>query len=221
MNTTRTTGPELVLVRHGRSQANDRRVISNRDLPHDLTGPGREQALAVATELAAHPYPVAALYTSPIPRARQTAQLIGLRLGADRIPLRLAPALSEIDCGVMEGRSDDVAWAAHDAALACWRDGDLAARVPGGESLLEVLGRVTPFLTEVARRHARQDVQVVLVTHGSLLQSVLPLVVEGLQADLVRPRPLPTGGIVRLVPQGAGLRCLSWDGTAPGSGAEH
>jgi broad specificity phosphatase PhoE len=63
----------LYFVRHGQSVANVQMVISNRDLFHPLTELGRQQAEALAQSLAE--VPVAALYSSPIVRAAQTAQI--------------------------------------------------------------------------------------------------------------------------------------------------
>ena len=64
----------LYFVRHGQSEAKVQRVISNRDLPHPLTELGRRQAEALARSLA--DVPLAALFSSPIMRAVQTAQIV-------------------------------------------------------------------------------------------------------------------------------------------------
>ncbi len=206
------TPPEIVLIRHGVSVANERRIISNRDLPHDLTALGRQQALALGARLAAEPRPVCAVYASPVPRARQTAHLLGLALGADRVPLAHCPALAEIDCGVIEGRSDAAAWELHDAVQTAWAAGDLTARVDGGESLVDVRARFEPFLREVLERHRDDDGLVLLVSHSSILRNVLPLIVPGLEAGFARATPLPPGGTVHLVPDGDWLRCRQWAG---------
>ena len=69
----------LYFVRHGQSEANVQMVISNRDLFHPLTELGRQQAEALAQSLAE--VPVAAIYSSPIVRAAQTAQIVAARHG--------------------------------------------------------------------------------------------------------------------------------------------
>src|SRR5512136_313555 len=102
-------------VRHGQSEANVQRVISNRDLPHPLTELGRRQADALAQALA--DVPLAAIYSSPIIRAVQTAQIVAASNG---LPLEIADALREPDCGIMEGRADEEAWAEHDRVVYDW-----------------------------------------------------------------------------------------------------
>ena len=64
-------GVTLLLVRHGQSAGNARRVFSgSADVP--LTATGRAQAAALADRLAHEP--IAAVYASPLSRARDTAR---------------------------------------------------------------------------------------------------------------------------------------------------
>jgi probable phosphoglycerate mutase len=99
---------KLIFSRHGESEANVLRVISNRDLPHPLTERGRIQAQALAERLAKRR--ILALYASPVLRAQQTALMVGGKLS---LSIHTAEALREFDCGVMEGRGDAEAWQAH------------------------------------------------------------------------------------------------------------
>src|SRR5438045_2997062 len=119
----------LFFTRHGESQANIERIISNRDLNHPLTAQGRAQANALAEQLA--PMKIIAIYARPILRAQQTAQIMAERLAA---PVITNTALREFDCGSMEGRGDAEAWAAHAAVIAAWAGGAYAQYIPGGES---------------------------------------------------------------------------------------
>ena len=101
----------LIFVRHGQSEANVTRTISNRDLPHSLTELGKDQALNLAETLAMREVQI--IYSSPILRARETADIVA---GACGIEVTVADELREFDCGVMEGRGDDEAWQAHNLA---------------------------------------------------------------------------------------------------------
>src|SRR5712691_6348769 len=87
----------LLLVRHGETDWNaEHRWQGHADVP--LNARGRKQAKALAEELA--PQGVDAIYTSDLSRARDTAAIVGERLG---VPVVLDPDLREIDVGSREG----------------------------------------------------------------------------------------------------------------------
>jgi broad specificity phosphatase PhoE len=86
---------KILFVRHGESQANPDRVFANRvGIPGDLTPVGVAQAHALAWSLA--PKPVTHIYTSPLARARQTAEILANTLG---VPATITDALREYDVG--------------------------------------------------------------------------------------------------------------------------
>ena len=92
---------KLYFVRHGESEANLLNEFSNRGSKHGLTDKGRQQAHTLAQSL--QTAPVAAIFSSPLLRARQTAEILSQTLG---VPYRVTDALREFDCGVLEGKSD-------------------------------------------------------------------------------------------------------------------
>ena len=106
---------KLYFARHGESEANLLRVFSNRGLKHGLTEEGRAQARILARAL--QPAPVTGLYTSPLLRAVQTAEIVAEVLG---LSYAITDALREYDCGVWEGRSDDAGWEEYERVLAAW-----------------------------------------------------------------------------------------------------
>ena len=74
----------LILVRHGESEGNTRRIMQGSlDMP--LTEAGREQARLVAARLAS--MPIAAVYSSPLSRAFETAQVIAAHHAVDVQPI--------------------------------------------------------------------------------------------------------------------------------------
>jgi broad specificity phosphatase PhoE len=106
-----------------------------------------------------------AVYSSPLRRARQTAQPI-----TDEI--RCEPALGEIDCGRLDGapfaaiqRDHAELWAANQAQ----HDDDF--RWPDGESYRELRARSIQALKVIAALHAGQ--RVVLVTHAGVISQVI------------------------------------------------
>lgn len=163
----------LYLVRHGESEVNLTRTFSYKRVDQGLTPRGVEQARALAAWFSRthsrSAQPIARVYSSPLKRGLDTAQLIA---EATRAPLEVAEALRELNCGSLEGRNDDQAWAEHDEVWHRWRQGQPEAAFPQGENFLQVQERVMGFLEEVSARHANEDV--VAVGHGGIFCSVLP-----------------------------------------------
>ncbi len=198
----------LYFVRHGQSEANVQRVISNRDLPHPLTELGRQQAEALARLLA--DVPLAAIYASPIMRAAETAQIVA---ASKSLPVEFADALREPDCGVMEGRTDEEAWAEHDRVMYEWvvqRQFD--SRIEGGESYDDLRARFVPFIDRLATLHDSTDHNLLLITHGGLLYLMLPLVLTNIDLASVGEYPMPNTGIIIAEERANGLMCLEWCG---------
>ena len=198
----------LYFVRHGQSEANVQMVISNRDLPHPLTELGCQQAEALARSLAN--VPLAAIYSSPIVRAAQTAQIVA---AIEDLPVEFADALREPDCGIMEGRSDEEAWAEHDRVMYEWvvqRKFD--SRIEGGESFHDLRARFVPFVDRLVAVHGGTDRNILLLTHGSLLYLMLPLVLTNVDLASVREYPMPNTGVIIAERQAHALVCLEWCG---------
>ncbi len=170
----------LYFVRHAQSEANVRMVISNRDLPHPLTDLGRQQAAALARSLA--DVTLSVIYSSPIVRAAETAQIVAASRG---LPFEFADALREPDCGIIEGRADEDAWAEHDRVMQDWavrRRFD--SHIEGGESLFDLRARFVPFIERLIASHGSTDHNILLITHGSLLYLMLPLMLAEHQLRL-------------------------------------
>ncbi len=198
----------LYFVRHGQSEANVQKVISNRDLLHPLTELGRRQAEALADSLS--DVSLAGIYSSPIMRAEQTAQIVASRIG---LPVEIVDALREPDCGIMEGRSDEEAWAEHDRVVCDWvvqRRFD--SRIEGGESYDDLRARFVPFVDRLVAAHRATDHNILAITHGSLLYLMLPLVLNNVDLTAVHDYPMPNTGVIVVERRTAGLTCLEWCG---------
>lgn len=202
----------LIFARHGQSEANVLRLMSNRAEPaHGLTALGREQAAALAEAIAARQ--PSALYCSPLLRAVQTAEIVGTACG---LKAEQVDALREPDCGELEGRGDPEAWAIHDAAVAAWLAGDAEARPPGGESLKEVRARFLPFIDGLVGAWRTLPVTIALVAHGSLLANMLPELCVNLPRDAALRFGMPNAQPIHVDVGPRGLVCASWAGMTPG-----
>jgi broad specificity phosphatase PhoE len=195
----------ILFCRHGESEANVARVISNRDLPHHLTAEGRRQAARLAAWLCA--WTPQRVLTSPVPRAVETAEIISGQLG---LPCEIAPALREYDCGVLEGRGDEEAWALHRALPEEWRAGRHDRRLPGGESLNDVRARFVPFVEGLVARHRGLPGGLVLVGHGGLYRWMLPEVLRGVDAAAFEAHGLGYAGCWVAELTDGGLECVAW-----------
>lgn len=160
-----------------------------------LNEAGRAAAAALAHHLSSEP--IAAIYTSPLERATETAQAIAAPHG---FAPRVSRALGEIDFGAwtghvfsdLDGRAD---WR-------LWNERRTHAVPPGGETILHVQERI---LGELARLRAlHPDQTIVVVSHGDVLKAVLLGVIEGSLDRMSR---------IDLDP--ASISVLRWDASGP------
>jgi 2,3-bisphosphoglycerate-dependent phosphoglycerate mutase len=200
---------QLYFVRHGESEANVRRVISNRDWIHPLTDTGRRQAQALARRLL--PVGAGKIYSSPIRRAVETADILAQNL---QLPVEIVDALREYDCGLLEGKSDDESWRLHAELKRRWLvDLDLDCRITGGESYIDIQKRFKPFIRELVDDESRRNESVILVGHGGTYQCMLPDICENLETAAALEYPFPNTGYVHVSNKPQGLMCLEWCGT--------
>lgn len=159
--------PLIYFIRHGQNQANVDRVLAYKAVDHPLTDRGAKQAAALGRWFLGRQ--LACVYTSPLVRARQTAQVVAEATGA---PLVVRDELRELNVGELDGRGDKESWALHDEVVARWRQGDADARFPGGEDYHQAYARLAGLVEEVVALHP--DADAALVGHGGLFTSVLP-----------------------------------------------
>ena len=197
----------LIFARHGQSEANVLRIMSNRDLPHGLTPLGWEQAAALARRMVDEA--PTALYCSPMLRARQTASAVESACGLTALPVE---ALREPDCGDVEGRGDPEAWRVHDETVARWMAGDPNARPPGGDSLNEVRARFLPFIDGLVGLYRATEATIALVAHGSLLTFMLPELCANVPLDTAARLGMPNAGAFVIEVRPRGLVCVEWAG---------
>ncbi len=198
---------QMVFARHAESQANVEQVISNRNLPHDLTAKGTRQAYSLADKLESKK--VVAIYASPLRRAQQTARILAEKWP---VPVHSTDALREFDCGIMEGRSDQEAWQAHRGVMAAWDDQqDYERRIAGGESFEDMRERFVPFIKELIDEFQGEG-DIILVGHGALLMQMLPVVLSNVDRAFTRDHPLGNCAHVVAVPHKEDLVCVEWDG---------
>lgn len=159
---------DLLLVRHGEATHNlEGRLEGWGATP--LTQTGQHQVRALARRLASWSPPIVRLYTSPLLRARQTADVIALELG---LVSSACDDLKEINFGQINGLSLAMFRETLPDLFARWQDRtDLTFQYPGGEQRLEFFQRASRAMDDIAARHP--DEQVVVVAHGGTLRAGL------------------------------------------------
>jgi broad specificity phosphatase PhoE len=174
-------GGRLLLIRHGESAGNrDRRFT-----PHpgvSLTDAGRGQVEAVARWIAGR-YAPRAIVSSPYARARETADILGIRLNLE---VTVEPDLRERSYGALAGQLYETPRPGYDpSSYWTWQP-------PGGESLEEVLTRAGATLDRLAVAGGVDDV--VLVSHGAVMLALW----RHVTGTWGEPRVVPNGGLLEV-----------------------
>ncbi|WP_040688337.1 bifunctional RNase H/acid phosphatase [Nocardia vinacea] len=157
----------LLLLRHGQTALSIERRYSGRGNP-PLTDLGREQAARAAKMLAAKGG-IAAVITSPLGRARETAEAAATALD---IPVRVLDGLTETDFGEWEGLTFQEA-AQRDPQLHARWLGDPSTPAPNGESFDQVRERVEAARRDLLARYPGQNI--VVVSHVTPIKTLLQL----------------------------------------------
>ncbi len=161
----------LLLLRHGQTEMSVHNRYSGRGDP-ELTDLGQVQAAAAAARLAAVP-DVAAVLSSPLRRARQTAAAVAEATGA---PLIVRDGLIETDFGAWEGLTFTEARDRDPALHAQWLGSEDVAP-PRGESFAVVARRIAAERAAVVEEFA--GATVVLVTHVTPIKMLLRDALQG------------------------------------------
>ena len=198
----------LYFVRHGESTANLLREFSNGDLKHPLTERGVEQARRLARSLSG--IPIERIYSSPVLRAVQTAQVLAESLGA---PLEVNEALREWSVGVYEGTTDPIGWELHSQVQDLWLNHQqFDARMPGGESFRDIQQRFVPFIDGLVSAGRDSDLNTILVGHGGLYSAMLPAIFKNVDFTFSLQHGFSNTAYAVGETRPEGLYCLSWCG---------
>lgn len=178
--------PLLTLIRHARTTWNtDGRMQGWADPP--LDDHGRAQARALAQRLA--PDTFAALYSSPLQRARETAEIVAT---PHRLPVICHDELRERNVGEWTGLTfAETRALAPERFIGDWR----THGAPGGETQAALTARVAACLDRILAAHP--DDRIAIVSHGGTLSAALAHLL-GLPPGSPHSFSFPNTGLARL-----------------------
>ncbi len=176
----------ILLARHGETDWNrDNRFQGHADPLLNETG--RAQAAELSKTLAGEA--LAAVYSSPLRRAFETAQIVAARHGLEPVPL---DALREVDVGSWQGLTRTEIEARFPEQFARWLD--YKDGWEDGESYEEMGRRVIAGLLELAAGHAGE--RILAVTHGGPVRAVYAVADEITHAEARRRGPVVANAFV-------------------------
>jgi probable phosphomutase (TIGR03848 family) len=162
------------MVRHGETPTTGK-VLPGRAAGLHLSAKGKQQAAEVGRHLAKwtsdaadgqKPLTIAAVYTSPMERARETAGAISIELGAKPTVHR---GLNECDFGDWTGRSlKELAKQPEWKTVQRWPSG---FTFPGGESFMAMQARMLQALAQIRAAHPGEAV--VVVSHADTIKAAV------------------------------------------------
>jgi broad specificity phosphatase PhoE len=161
------------LVRHGESEANILNILYNRGDKYGLTQKGIEQVNKLLLEL--KDIKIHKIYSSPLLRAKETARIVADNWNLD---FEVTKALSEFDVGILDETGEESTFHKEQEIVEQWLiDKKWDVKFEDGESYNEIKER---FLNLFESLKIKSDENVVLVSHGGLIQCMVPLICENL-----------------------------------------
>jgi broad specificity phosphatase PhoE len=172
----------IILIRHGETDWNiEGRYQGQADPPLNSRGILQAQQLAEEVKNSA----IEILYTSPLRRAKQTAQILSEALG---IPEINEPRLMEIHQGDWQTRLRSEIESLYPEVFKNWETNPWQTTPPGGENLSEVQTRVSAAINDIILKHNQQKIG--LVTHRIPI-ALIKVQYQAMDPDLVRSIHLP------------------------------
>ncbi len=153
----------FLLIRHGQTDWNvEKRIMGNRPIPLNATGRSQAQALADALQQ----YPLHHIYSSPMVRAQETANILAQ---TKNLAVQSINSLAEIEYGQYIGKTFTEICTAKGYAPYFMNPLDPVA--PDGESLQQVQDRMWNFFQDLTTKHVNETVA--LVSHADTIKCLL------------------------------------------------
>jgi broad specificity phosphatase PhoE len=170
----------LYLVRHGENTANLTKEFSYKEVDYSLTPKGVLQAQQTAEYF--RDKDIHAIYSSPLKRAVETAEIIGL---CTEKQVEVMETFREVNIGSLEGKKDITgAWVIHNQVLKNWFNGSLDAAFPDGENHHTLVERVRHGINQVTA--GRTNRNILITAHGGLFTYSLGVLCDNCSLEQLR-----------------------------------
>lgn len=156
----------MIFLRHGQAQNNTARVLAGRAPGVSLTEKGVNQAHDIGRYIKS--LSISHIYTSPIERAKKTAEIVGSHL--DLVPTE-DERLYELEMGKFSVMAYDDLFATHGNVFLKFYQGDPTIEENGVETFAQVRKRVLSMVDHARKNH--QDRNVLFVTHMDPIKAMI------------------------------------------------
>ena len=162
---------QIIFLRHGQAKNNTERILAGRTEGVPLTDTGIKQAEHTAQLLAE--MNISAIYSSPIERAKHTAEIAGKHNSLD---VTIDDRLNELDMGKFTGMPYDEIFKSHGNVFMKFYNGELEIAHNGVETFPDVKKRILGIVDHIIEKHP--DENVLLVTHMDPIKAMLSTVID-------------------------------------------
>ena len=162
---------QIIFLRHGQAKNNTERILAGRTEGVPLTDTGIKQSEYTA-ELLEH-MNISVIYSSPIERAKHTAEIVGKHNSLD---ITIDDRLNELDMGKFTGMPYDEIFKSHGNVFMKFYNSDLEIAHNGVETFPDVKKRILGIVDYILEKHPDQNI--LLVTHMDPIKAMLSTVVD-------------------------------------------
>ena len=156
----------IIFLRHAQAENNTKRILAGRTDGVPLTKEGLEQAERIAKYL--KPLNISAIYSSPIERAKHTAEIVAKY---NSLNYELDSRLTELDMGKFTCKPYEEIFAKYGNVFLKYYENDPAITEHGIETFPQVKKRVLDMVNYVVKKHKNENV--LLVTHMDPIKIML------------------------------------------------
>ncbi len=161
----------IIFLRHAQAENNTKRILAGRTEGVPLTKTGIQQAEQISEYL--KPLDISAIYSSPIERAKHTAEIVTKNSAID---VELDDRLTEIDMGKFTRMNYDDMFAKYGNIFLKFYENDPVISEHEVETFPDVQKRVLEMVDHVLKKHNNENV--ILVTHMDPIKSMLAKVMN-------------------------------------------
>ncbi len=162
---------QIIFLRHGQATNNTERILAGRTEGVPLTDTGMKQSEHTA-QLLEH-MNISTIYSSPIQRAKHTAEIVGKHNSLD---VTIDDRLIELDMGKFTGMPYDEIFNSHGNVFMKFYNGDLEIAHNGVETFSDVKKRILGIVDYIIEKHP--DENILLVTHMDPIKAMLSTVID-------------------------------------------